>query len=436
MREVPAHGEGSFDEEEEHVKGLTSWVAGTMVLATLLCAPAKAQDRATSGSESSAAGLDATKGRVEAMGEQVATMQSDLDKLKRFKFSGYVQARYEQNELSKNTIAVTASSVTPANTNRFYIRRGRLKLTYDSSPLSQAVIYLDGGADRAVTLLEAYVTLRDPWTPNHRHAFNVGQMNVPFGYEVERSSSVRELPERSKAENVLFNGERDRGFNLTSQWLPKLQTVVGLVNGPGIKHTDFPNSAPRKGKDVVARARWSQGIFDVAGSIYSGKNVIPMADSSLAKDKSLTHDKTRYGADAQVYYQAPSLGGGSLRGEFYSGHEANPDSVKSLAPGRVLKKGKNIDHLATDFTGWYAMWVQNLGERLQVAARYDVFDPNTDVEHDQYERLGTAVNYFYDGNTRITVAYDVPKTDKYRKTTKTWYDPQDNLWTIQLQHKF
>lgn len=418
------------------MKGPSWWFAGVTILASLLCGRVEAQDRSTSGTEIPSAGMDASKGRIEAIGEQVATMQSDLDKLRKFKFSGYVQARYDISELSKNTITVTSSSVTPANTNRIYIRRGRLKLTYDSSPLSQAVVYLDGGADRAITLLEAYVTLKDPWTPNHRHALNVGQMNVPFGYEVERSSSVRELPERSKAENVLFNGERDRGINLTSQWLPQLQTVVGLVNGPGIKHVDFPNSAPRKGKDLVARARWSQGIFDVAGSIYSGRNVIPLADSSLTRDRSLTHDKTRYGADAQFFYQVPGLGGGSLKGEFYTGHEANSDSVKALTSSRVLKKGKDVNHLATDFTGWYAMWVQNIGEQLQVAARYDFFDPNADFEHDQYSRLGAAINYFFDGNIRVTVAYDAPKTDKWRKSDKTWYDPKDNLWTVQFQHKF
>lgn len=434
------------------MKGLTWGCAGVLVLATLLCAPAEAQDRAASGSESPSAGLDATKGRVEAMGEQVSTMQSDLDKLKKFKFSGYVQARYEVSDLSKDVLTWKPTpAFSSGNTNRFFIRRARLKLTYDSSPLSQAVVYLDGDQNRTVTLLEAYVTLRDRWTPNHRHALNVGQMNVPFGYELERSSSVRELPERSKAENVLFNGERDRGLNLTSQWIPQLQTVVGLVNGPGVKHADFPNSTPRKGKDLVARARWSQGIFDVAGSIYSGKNVIPLAaDTLMVADGSYTHDKTRYGVDAQFYYQLPSLGGGSFKGEFYTGHDANPDSVTALtaikkparATGRVLTSwgSQHKGDLATDFSGWYAMWVQNIGEQLQVAARYDYWDPNTNgaAKGEEYKRTSAAINYFYDGNTRLTIAYDVPKTGTYDKTKKKWsnVDPKDNLWTLQLQHKF
>ena len=56
-------------------------------------------------------------------------------------------------------------------------------------------------------------------------------MNIPFGYEIERSSSVRELPERSRAENVLFSGERDRGLKIVSQWTPQIETVIGGWNG-------------------------------------------------------------------------------------------------------------------------------------------------------------------------------------------------------------
>jgi len=73
------------------------WLAGppaaTVLAVVLLAAPAAAQDGATREAE-----LGATQGRVEAMGEQVAALQSDVDRRKKFKFSGYVQARYEVNE--------------------------------------------------------------------------------------------------------------------------------------------------------------------------------------------------------------------------------------------------------------------------------------------------------------------------------------------------
>ena len=387
--------------------------------------------------------MEEVRGRLEGMTEQLQTLQADTDKLKKFKFSGYVQARWETGESKSDSVRVTGNpiAITVPNNERFYIRRARLKLTYDSSPLSQAVVYFDGGTDRTIRLLEAYVTLLDPWTTGHAHGLTVGQMNVPFGYEIERSSSVRELPERSRVENVLFSGERDRGLKVVSQWMPQLETVVSIVNGGGVNSADFPTTDPTKGKDIVARARYSQGTVDGAVSWYGGRHTTPLSGPDVETDK------TRLGFDAQAYYELPRLGGGSLKGEFYAGHEINPDSVRTLTtttttpPARLLIANADASHLATDFIGWYAMWVQNLGEKLQFAARYDTYDPNDGLDGDEFDRTSVGVNFFYDGFTRITVAYDDVRTKpaagsgRYSGAARL-RDPQDNLWTLQFQHKF
>jgi hypothetical protein len=182
----------------------------------------------------------------------------------------------------------------------------------------------------------------------------------------------------------------------------------------------------------VARARWSQGVFDVAASVYDGKEITPLSGGDVSTDK------TRLGADAQLYYEVPRVGGGSLKGEFYSGKGLNADSVKALvvAAGGAQLLAANADpsHLATDFTGGYAMVVQNLGAALQAAARVDWFDPNTDRDHDQYARTTLGLHWFYDGFTRVTVAYEIPTTD--RKAGVGYVDPHDNLWTVQFQHRF
>ncbi len=402
--------------------------------------PVRAQEgtAAPPAGDEGSARVEEVAGRIEGLDEQVQTLQSDTDKLKKFKFSGYVQARWEAAENQADSVQVSGSpaALTPANRERFFIRRARLKLTYDSSPSSQAVVYLDGGADRTIRLLEAYVSLLDPWTPDHRHGLTVGQFNVPFGYEIERSSSVRELPERSRAENVLFGGERDRGVKLVSRWSPRLETVVGLLNGGGINHPDFPNADPTQNKDWLARARWSQGTFDVAASYYDGHDLVPLTGPDVQTRK------TRLGLDAQGFYELPVLGGGSLRGEFYAGKNVNADSVSVLVaapsssnPSRLLEAGADPAHLATDFRGGYVMWVQSLGEKLQVAARYDAFDPNSDREHDQFERVGVGLNWFHDGFTRVSVAYDIPRTD-VAAAGGGFTDPKDNAWTVQVQHKF
>lgn len=415
------------------------WFAVLLCLAIVSPNPVHAvEENASSAVDSATVSAPDVQGLLDGLNEQLQTLQADTDKLKRFKFSGYLQARMDVSEASNDSVKVSGSpaTITPANQSRFYVRRARLKLTYDSSPLSQAVIYLDGGQDRTIRLLEAYVTLLDPWTPNHDHQLTVGQFNVPFGYEVERSSSVRELPERSRAENVLFSGERDRGVKLESQWTLNLKTTVAVLNGGGINSVDFPNTDPTRAKDITARARWSQGPWDAAVSWYRGRQITALTGPDVATDKN------RLGFDAQVFYALPVIGGGTLRGEFYSGHDVNADSLSALVvaptsanPVRLLRGTAQAQHLATDIQGGYVMAVQNLGERFQAVVRYDQYDPNTALDHDAYRRWSFGVNAFYDGFTRLTVSYDAIETEKLVSTNR-YTDPHDNLWTVQLQHKF
>jgi len=413
---------------------LEAWIAAGLIVPLGWCGWISTVDAQPPGPDSLAApAVEDAGGRLEGLTEQVQTIQADTDRMKRFKFSGYVQVRWETAENSGDTVKVSGTTLTPANVERFYIRRARLKLTYDASPLSQAVVYFDGGSDRTIRLLEGYLALLDPWTSDHRHQFWAGQFNVPFGYEIERSSSLRELPERSRAENVLFPGERDRGLKLVTPWTDRLETVVAVINGGGVNSLDFPTTDPTGGKDVLGRARWSQGVFDVALSYYDGLGLVPLTGDDVETDR------TRFGADAQLYYELPTLGGGSLKGEFYSGTNVNADSVLALtvssSVGRLLRPGADPAHFDTDFIGGYAMWVQNLGEKLQFAARAELFDPNTDLDHDQFERVSLAVHAFYDGFTRITVSYDVPRTD-VAATGGGYDDAPDNLWTVQFQHRF
>jgi phosphate-selective porin len=401
-----------------------SWLQcslAVVVAAACLVPAVRAQDTTAVSSETAA--------QIEAMNEQLQTIQSDVLALKKFKFSGYVQARYEITEDSADTVRVeSGGTITPANKERFYIRRARLKLTYDAGPLSQAVVYFDAGQDRVTRLLEAYVQLLDPWTVEHVHSLTIGQMNVPFGYELERSSSVRELPERSRAENVLFPGERDRGMKAVSMWTPQLETVLAVFNGGGVNHPFFSATDPSRAKDFMGRVRYAQGTIDGAVSAYVGKETVPLA----GRDQEL--DKTRYGADAQLYFSVPGMGGASITGEGYIGQNLNSDSLRALVSNNLPVAGANLSHLATDFVGGYVMYVQNIGERAQVAIRWDMYDPNTDLDHDQFTRWNAGVNWFWDGHTRLTLAYEAPETERAR--AGSYYDPEDNFWTFQAQLKF
>jgi hypothetical protein len=370
--------------------------------------------------------------------ELQAWLATEMDRLRRFKLSGYLQLRYEISDGDNDSVRVAGSPavLVPANVERFYIRRARIKLTYDHSPWSQAVVQFDGSTSSGVRLLEAYAAITEPRTPEPRYQGWAGQFNVPFGYEIERSSSIRELPERSRAENVLFPGERDRGIKLMGLVAGKLDLVAAVINGGGISSVDFPTTDPSRGKDVLGRARVVLGVVDAAVSGYTGKQTTALTGLDVQTDR------TRFGFDSQAYFAVPRVGGGSAKVEFYRGHNVNADSLAALTisptaanPVRLLVPGADPSHFATDFNGGYAMVVQNLGEVAQLAARYDWFDPNEDADHDLFKRWNVAVNAFYQGLTRLTVSYEHPITER-RLATGVYEDPVDNLWTFQVQHAF
>ena len=406
-------------------------------LAAMLLAAGAARGDETAAPDS-AATAQTTMDRLDGMNEQLQTLQTDMDRLKRFKFSGYIQARWETAENRSDTVKVSGNppTITPANDQRFYIRRGRFKLTYDAAPLSQGAIQFDGassGASINVRLLEAYVTLLDPWTPLHQHAFTIGQILIPFGYEIERSSAVRELPEFSRAENVLFNAEYDRGIKLVSQWTPRLETVVAVLNGGGISDATTRRSIRPSSRTcwrgcAMRRAPWT-GRLDLR---WRGRDP---AHRARRRDGA-----SRFGADIQTYYQMPGSAAARCAGSSTAGHDVNPDSVKALTTtpgsgsGTVIKPGAIASHFATDVLGWYVMAVQNLGERLQFAARYDFYDRKHRPSRTTSSLASSVgLNWFYDTYTRVSVSYDVPRTD--RLVAGNYDDPKDNLWTVQFQHQ-
>lgn len=412
------------------------------LLALTLCVAAvRAQE---TGEAPAAPQVEDLQGQLEGMTEQLQTLQGDVDKLKKFKFSGYIQARWDRTEATNDSIKVAGTAITPANNNRFFVRRARFKMTYEANELASGVFYVDGSSNSAgtginVRLIEAYVALRDPWTTLHRHQLLMGQMNVPFGYELERSSSVREVLERSRAENVLFPGERDRGLQVRSDWSDWLQTSFGVWNGPGIADAILPVQAPKSGKPVSARLRLDRGF--VAGSLswYGGDEVYPLTGPDA------TVHKRRAGFDVEGYYELPRLGGGSLTFEYYDAEGLNADAIKAntvtlkdsagTVVGTGLKPGSSAASLSTDSRGWYAMWVQNIGASAQVAVRYDTYDPNLDLGHDQFERWDFAIHGFYAGAVRATLQYEIPITEVKQKDG-SYADPKDNAITAQLQIRY
>ena len=112
-------------------------------------------------------------GKLNSLDERVALNESDLGKLTKIKVSGYIQAQFQtfQSGLLKTN--------DPNNT--FFVRRARIKFTYEATDGVKFVLQPDFSTGN-LTLKDAYAVASLPKLPSL--ALWAGQFNRP-DYEVE-----------------------------------------------------------------------------------------------------------------------------------------------------------------------------------------------------------------------------------------------------------
>ena len=157
--------------------------------------------------------------KVSGVEERLATAEGDLAKLTKIKLSGYIQAQFQHFE---------ASNAYPDNV--FMLRRVRIKFQYE--PINGVVFVLQPDfVPGNITLKDAYVQLNDRWLKTF--SLWAGKFNRP-NYEVEYSSSSREVPERSRVIRAIYPDERATGAKLEIA-PPKIPLKVQLAvfNGNG-----------------------------------------------------------------------------------------------------------------------------------------------------------------------------------------------------------
>src|SRR5664280_349694 len=144
------------------------------------------------------------EGKLNALDDRVLVNEADLAKLNKIKVSGYVQAQWEY--YSKDLVK------TNEPTNTFYIRRARIKFTYEPADGVKFVLQPDFSTGN-LSLKDAYAVVNLPFVKDW--TLWAGQFNRP-DYEVEYSSSQREVLERSRLIRAIYPGEREIGAKLES----------------------------------------------------------------------------------------------------------------------------------------------------------------------------------------------------------------------------
>ncbi|MCK9408237.1 MAG: porin [Bacteriovoracaceae bacterium] len=459
------------------------------IFATLLTLPLMSQEEsADTAAVSVNEQIEQLKLNDESVNEILLDMKSYIDLARKLKFSGYMQTQFQASDGiggAPYPIGNFAGGNFPANVgSRFQVRRGRLKVQYENDlTFSQYVVQFDI-TQNGLGIKDAYINIKDPWV----RAWNMrmGVFDRPFGFEVAYSSNFRETPERSRMSQTLFPGERELGAMI--EFAPEVgdwtnyNLKLGVFNGVLPTANENDNS-----KDIIGRVgfilpfeeeniAFDGGVSIYQGSVRSNSKFIYSfndAQSQFTVDSTVTnagkqYDRQYIGIDAQLIYDMPSLGGASLRCEYNFGTQPgtsssnsfyNPSTIQTLdiAGNKTKSTIETTNLYQRHFYGLYISMLQNIGTKHQVVLRYDVLDPNSEIDGSEigaagklttlgdlkFSTIGAGYIYHLDDNVKFVFYYEkvenetvngtVAATSSLSQYTK---DVNDNVFTFRMQYRF
>ena len=387
--------------------------------------------------------LDKHEGQLNALDERVLVNEADLSKLNKLKISGYIQAQWLLND--KDHVTVNEP------TNSFWIRRARIKFTYQALDGVKFVLQPDFSTGN-LSLKDAYAVVNLPKLKDI--TLWAGQFNRT-NYEVEYSSSQREVLERSKVIRALYPGEREVGVKLEykgSEIPLKVQFMAMNGNFTGAQPVDYDSKKDLMGRLVYSIKLPSSGIgIDLGPNFYYGGTGIKY--NTYISDENGKLDSTSYaagdylpkqwvGGEIQIF--ADFLGGTALKGEYIQGinsitSSTNQDSKSSVSARRA--DPVKMRH----FSGYYLYLIKNIGLKNQFVLKYDFYDPNTNLSGDaakgevSWKTYTVAWQHYLNDYIRISLQYEIPKYEVNASRPEDYKDltgAYGNTLGIRVQAKF
>jgi phosphate-selective porin OprO/OprP len=283
--------------------------------------------------------------------------------------------------------------------NAFSLHRARLDVKGDIDDNWNYEVYTEFAG--TTKLLDAYTTYKIA----DYLKFTAGQFKVPFSIESLTSDSQLEFIDRSQVDNALAGRQtdvignqqgRDLGIQVNGSFAKVddhylFDYTLGVFNGAGFDVTTDNNSH----KDIVGRFTVHPvKNLSVSANFYDGQgNYGTPAKNYL---------RNRGGFDARYV-----IGGLSLQAEYDKGTDG------------IIKRD-----------GWYgqaAYFV--IPKKLQLAAKYDTYDPNKVIKTDRTQIYTGGINYFFNSWAKFTVDY----LDRHEETAT---QIKNNILEAQLQLTF
>ena len=282
-----------------------------------------------------------------------------------------------------NTAAGNSVPGLTSNGDFFRLRRARFKVELEANEWSRFVFEIDptlaGGPDNGTGTIARNVEAQGVahWGGDWVTTFGMGIFKIPYGWEVLQSDADRPFIERSWWEQNITPGEFDTGAKAYTTALDSRLTVqVAVING-NIQGEKTFSLLPdlNKGKDLVGRANYNFGPFDVGASGYYGQGQ-EVVISSLAFKQ---FPRYAWNIEAAFHYKVLPIGETRVFAEFdrgqnmdrgtkYSAAIALPGLPTDIANGSVVNK---------DEIGYWVRLEQDITRWVTLAARYDVYSPDT-----------------------------------------------------------
>ncbi|GHT31590.1 hypothetical protein FACS189434_01630 [Bacteroidia bacterium] len=395
---------------------------------------------------------------VEKVEQRTTVLEGAVKTLQKFKVSGYIQTQYQYGEKDADGVKV-GNGINDWEKNnedgfsRIGIRRGRIKFLYENG-IVQGVFQPDI-TDKGFAVKDVYLNVKDPWIGTN--SIQAGVFNRPFGHEIAYSSSRRESPERARIIQSLFPDERDLGAMLTLQadknsaW-NILKLEAGLFGGNGIR-ADIDSKLDFIGHLSVAKnydnISFGAGVSGYFGGVFQNNDTVYSIKDKAFAIESTTGNKGKFakrqyiGFDAQ--FSAITVAGlTQLRAEYIFGEHPGKSGGAYDFKLTALPLPTDKTYLR-NVSGGYIILTQDLGTLpFSVVAKYDWYDPNTDISGDDIKGAGEILKstigfgalWRINPALRLTAYYDIVKNETSKNLAGYDKDRKDNVFTLRLQYKF
>lgn len=338
--------------------------------------------------------IDKVESELESLGSRIENLEgivtdpegafekvkSEVSELKKITVSGYIQARYQTVDPTKESESERAYADT------FVIRRAKVKIT--ARPTIQSTLVLQFElAKNSVGVKDSYFAYRFSGDNPRGLEFSIGQMLWPFGHEVPLSAAFREAPERVLVARRLFPGERDQGVKLQGSLSKTLKWQLGAFNGTGIEKGSFGDKNSRK--DVIVNLAGSFKNLGVGLSYYDGCGVWKEFNKTFLDGVK----KSRYGVDLQYY-----LSGLTVKAEWFKGRGVD-EADSSWDQSRYID-------------GYYIQLTYGISRGNLLVARYSTI--STDPVEPEYGRIDSwdlGIVYSLDEKSSLKLFYKVNREE-------------------------